>query len=298
MSLTHRTAARLEDEMTEAESRKKPETWFAGCRTDGTADLLLGRGSRRHRTLRADHLGLRRRLFPLSRRFRRSGRRAGAEELHAQLGFEDEDALFPNDNRIFRGFDFLREYFMFPRKFLGFKLTGLATVMPKLKREIGRPSVHVQRGDGAARRCGAAGHVRALHGARDQSVREDDRPHRGQIELPRIPCRARTAAAISISSRIAFSTSSPTIAGGQDKVPVRPLYSASMDGGAGTADQGMFYTVRRLPRRRTVEEKRVTARRPTTPAPTCSCPSSSRAASTARARRSSSACARCAPTAI
>src|SRR5207342_771714 len=50
-----------------------------------------------------------------------------------QVGFEDEDALFPNDNRVFRGFDFLREYFMFPRKFIGFRLVGLAQVMPKLK---------------------------------------------------------------------------------------------------------------------------------------------------------------------
>ena len=52
-----------------------------------------------------------------------------------QIGFDEDDALFPNDNRIFRGFDFLREYFMFPRKFLGFKLTGLAAVMPRLRRQ-------------------------------------------------------------------------------------------------------------------------------------------------------------------
>ena len=42
--------------------------------------------------------------------------------LH-QVGFEREDALFPNDNRVFEGFDLLREFFMFPRKFLGCNLT-------------------------------------------------------------------------------------------------------------------------------------------------------------------------------
>ena len=40
-------------------------------------------------------------------------------------GSSDDEALLPNDNRVFRGFDLLREYFMFPRKFLGFALTEL-----------------------------------------------------------------------------------------------------------------------------------------------------------------------------
>src|SRR5690606_32877470 len=50
-----------------------------------------------------------------------------------QIGMDEDDTLFPDDNRIFRGFDFLREYFIFPRKFLGFRLVGLTELMPKLK---------------------------------------------------------------------------------------------------------------------------------------------------------------------
>ena len=50
-----------------------------------------------------------------------------------QIGFDEDDALFPNDNRVFRGFELLREYFVFPRKFLGFNLTGLRGVMPRLR---------------------------------------------------------------------------------------------------------------------------------------------------------------------
>ena len=42
--------------------------------------------------------------------------------------------------------------------------------------------------------------------------------------------------------------------GGRTKVPVNPLYSASLEGAQNSA--GPFYTVRRLPRRRAVEEKR------------------------------------------
>ena len=54
-------------------------------------------------------------------------------ECLEQVGFGHEDALFPNDNRVFEGFDLLREFFMFPRKFLGCKLTGLDKILPKLK---------------------------------------------------------------------------------------------------------------------------------------------------------------------
>src|SRR5262249_22184883 len=50
----------------------------------------------------------------------------------SQLGFGEEDVLLGADQRVFRGFDLLREYFMFPRKFLGFSLTGLDAVMRKL----------------------------------------------------------------------------------------------------------------------------------------------------------------------
>jgi type VI secretion system protein ImpG len=42
-------------------------------------------------------------------------------------------------------------------------------------------------------------------------------------------------------------------AGGQERAQVRPLYSAGMD--AAKSDSGLFYTVRRMPRRRTFEEK-------------------------------------------
>jgi type VI secretion system protein ImpG len=44
-------------------------------------------------------------------------------------------------------------------------------------------------------------------------------------------------------------------AGGKEKIPVRPLYSASLEGGGSVGNDRMFYTVRRLPRRRTARER-------------------------------------------
>ena len=83
----------------------------------------------------------------------------------------------------------------------------------------------------------------------------------------------------------------------QDKVPVRPLYSASIGQISGAVEE-LFFTVRRLPRRRTVEEKAVRRRPRTIPAPTCSSRCWSPGNRAERSRPSNSACGRCAPTVI
>ena len=44
------------------------------------------------------------------------------DEVLEQIGFEEDEALYPVDHRVFRGFDYIRDYFSFPQKFLGFKL--------------------------------------------------------------------------------------------------------------------------------------------------------------------------------
>ena len=50
---------------------------------------------------------------------------AGRADMIRQIGFDEGEALIPNDNQLFRGFDFLRDYFAFPRRFLGFDLADL-----------------------------------------------------------------------------------------------------------------------------------------------------------------------------
>ena len=50
-----------------------------------------------------------------------------------QIGFAEDEALIANDKQnVFVGFDYLREYFTFPRRFLGVELRGLGTIAPKL----------------------------------------------------------------------------------------------------------------------------------------------------------------------
>ena len=184
-----------------------------------------------------------------------------------QPGFDDADALLPNDNRIFRGFDFLREYFMFPRKFLGFKLDKLAAVMPRLPAK----SVDILFAfDEVNNRLPAAvqpGDVRALCRARRQSVREDHRPRRRSGPTSTNTTSFRTAAAISISSRTACSTSMRTIPAAATRSrsarSIRRRPRAAV--GFGTSGTRCGACRGGAPSRR-----RSTAPRPTIPAPTCS----------------------------
>jgi type VI secretion system protein ImpG len=254
ISFTHRMTARAENEIPELESRKKPETWFAGCRTADLPIHFLGPEADAialYEQVIADSVSV---YFRYLDDFGDPVIVPAPKDCIRQIGFDEEDALFPNDNRIFHGFDFLREYFMFPRKFIGFRLVGLAGVMPKLKAKsvdllitfdevttrlaaavrpemfalYAAPAVNLF--EKTTDRIAVKSNFYEYHVVPDRSRYLDFEPHRVIDVFAHLP-------------------------GEKDKVPIRPLYSASMDGTA-PLDQGMFYTVRRVPRRRTGEEKR------------------------------------------
>jgi type VI secretion system protein ImpG len=254
ISLTHRTTAHPENEMPAAESRKKPETWFAGCRTADLPIYFLGPEADAialYEQVIADSVSV---YFRYLDDFEDPVIVPAPKDCIRQIGFDEEDALFPNDNRIFHGFDFLREYFMFPRKFIGFRLVGLAGVMPKLKAKsvdllitfdevtarlaaavrpemfalYAAPAVNLF--EKTTDRIAVKSNFYEYHVVPDRSRYLDFEPHRIIDVFAHLP-------------------------GEKDKIPIRPLYSASMDGTA-PLDQGMFYTVRRVPRRRTGEERR------------------------------------------
>ena len=172
-----------------------------------------------------------------------------------RLAWSADAALFPNDQRIFEGFDLLREYFMFPRKFLGCNLTHLGEIFPKLAaktvdivfafEEVNtrlatavQPSMFalyaapaINLFEKTVDRIQLKSNQHEYHIVPDRSHYLDYEPHR----------------LLDVYAHYA---------GGGEKVPVRPLYSASLETPAQTSS-GPFYTVRRLPRRRTVEEKRL-----------------------------------------
>src|SRR5262249_36989460 len=119
LTLMHRSAERREDELPDVEALKKPEMLFAGCRTVNLPMYFVGPES--------DAVALYEQMFAHCKTvyFRCLDEFGDPIVLPApaqclrQVGFEREDTLFPNDHRVFEGFDLLREFFVFPRKFLG-----------------------------------------------------------------------------------------------------------------------------------------------------------------------------------
>ena len=253
LSLTHRMAARLEDEITEEAARTKPEFWFAGCRTEELTIYLCGAEDDAvaiYEQIIGNCIGVYVRYLddygdPVAIRLP-----AGAV---AQIGFEEEDALFPIDNRVFRGAELLREYFTFPRKFLGFKLTRLREIMPRLRTKsidivfafdeqnsrlaaavepkafslYTAPAINLF--EKTSDRIVIRSNEHEYHVVPDRSRYLDYEPHRVLEVFAHFP-------------------------GARDKVAVRPLYSGYVDPAMGPSSR-LYYTVRRLPRRRTIEEK-------------------------------------------
>ena len=253
LSLTHRMAARREDEIPDAQGVKQPQTWFAGCRTTELPIYLVGPEADAvalYEQIFADCVGV---FFRFLDEFGDPVIVPAPPDCLVQVGFEDEDALLPNDNRMFRGFEFLREYFMFPRKFLAFKITRLAEVMPRLTAK----SVDVLFAfDEVNTRLAAAVHTPmfALYAA----------PALNHFEMTtdRIAIKFNQHEYHVVPDRSRYLDYEPHrildvyahYSGAQDRVPIAPLYSASLDRAA--YDGGLSYTVRRLPRRRTGEEKK------------------------------------------
>ena len=157
-----------------------------------------------------------------------------------QVGFDEQDSLFPIDNRVFRGSELLREYFTFPRKFLGFKLTRLREIMPKLRSKsidivfafdeqnsrlaaavepktfslYTAPAINLF--EKSTDRIAIAPNAHEYHVVPDRSRYLDYEPHRVVEVFAHFP-------------------------GAKDKVPVRPLYSASVDPTASSVESTLLH---------------------------------------------------------
>lgn len=252
LSLTHRTASDPADEPGPAQAAKLPMSWFAGCKCRELKVHLLGG--------EADAVALYEQLFAncVGIHFRHLDAfgdpviTSGAECTLEQIGFDEDEALLPADTRVFRGFDLLREYFWFPRKFLGFRLGGLERIMPRLKsknvdvifsfNEVNtRLAAAVQR---AMFALYAAPAVNLFEKTTDRiPVRKNEH------EYHVVPDRSRMLDYEPHSILDVYAH----YVGGREKQKVNPLYS-SPEGASPT--QGLLYTQRRLPRRRSAAERR------------------------------------------
>lgn len=252
VSLTRRNAAKPEDEPSEEQARLKPDLLIAKCRTKELPVHLVSSEQdavRLYEMLFAHCRGV---VFRYLNEFGDPVFVRAPEDCLSQIGLAPEERLFPHDNRVFRGFDLLQELFVLPQKFLGFRLTGLDKVLPKIPArdadmiflfdhaDARLPSV--VRADIFSLYSAPAANLFEMQTARVPVKTNEheyhivaDRSRHLDYEIHRV---VRVAA---------------HFAGTGSKAEVLPLYSAP--GNAAERDT-LFYSIRRAPRRRSTEERR------------------------------------------
>ena len=175
-----------------------------------------------------------------------------------QIGFRDAERFFPEETRVFSGFAMLREYFMFPQKFLGFRLTGLRKLFanvtgdrvdilfefPALKSRLAAAVAPDQFRINAAPAINlfeeSISNIPVVPGQHEYLVAPNSGPMNREVH------------------RILDVRASYT--GQRDKVPVFPLYDLPVSGAL--PEEALYFTTRRERRRLTSEElrQRVTGR--------------------------------------
>lgn len=170
-----------------------------------------------------------------------------------QIGFGREERLIPQDERMFDGFAELREAFAFPRKYLGFRLTGLAPYWKRIPAGEVQVILEFDRRDPTlATRLserplllhatpainlfeGSSSHVRPDRRRHEYIVTPDSSPstHYEVIRLLEVHAHYGNSRA---------------------RVPVRPLYA--LPDPAVNPHQAVYYTSRRRERRLTEQEVR------------------------------------------
>ncbi|MCQ0989527.1 type VI secretion system baseplate subunit TssF [Jiella marina] len=170
-----------------------------------------------------------------------------------QIGFSRDESLFPPDDHVSPGFALLREFFAFPDRFLGFRLTGLAKALNGIEAaEIdlvfefseAAPTL-AARVSAQSFRLFAAPCVNLFEKACDRI-----RLTAGRFEHAVVPDRS---ALLEYEPHRVMKVAAH-FSGRADSLPVEPLYAPASAVPAG--EEAMTYTTRRLPRRLTDRERR------------------------------------------
>ena len=251
LGLTVRSAMKTADELADKEAQTRPELRFSSYRVKSLRFHLIGQETDAvalYEQLFAHCTGV---YFRMLDAFGDPVIAPGRADMIHQIGFGEGEALIPNDNQLFRGFDFLRDYFAFPRRFLGFDLAGLDAAVSRLDAKsidivFAFDDVNPQLAAAVRKEMFA---LYAAPGANLFEKRLDRIPVKSSAyEFPVIPDRTRPLD-FETNRVIRVFAHAP---GAPNKLPVEPLYSAR----AARSPTGLTYTIRRLPRRRTAEERK------------------------------------------
>ena len=170
-----------------------------------------------------------------------------------QIGFDEDEALFSEDTRVFRGFTLLREFFLFPQKFLGFRLRGLGKILPlvrsanfdvMIEMETVRPNLSA-RITADNFRLFAVPAVNLFEENCSQ-VKIDGKRHEYLVQADSSPASHYEVHRI----REVFAY----YEGVQNKVPVHPLYGVPAD--VMQPREALYFTAKQRPRRLNAKERR------------------------------------------
>jgi type VI secretion system protein ImpG len=253
ISLIRRTLARAEDEPNEKQSSKKPDGWFSNCRTEFLNIHITGPESDAIRIYEKIFAGTRNIYIRYLNEFGDPVNLPLPLSCLKQIGFEDGHSLYPSDRRVFTGFDLLREYFTLPAKFLGFRLEGLRQILNRINSN--RLDIVFAFDQGDSRLSSIVRPERfSLYAAAAINL----------FEMPtaRVPLKKSEHEHHIVTDRtrhLDFEAHrilkvQAHFTGGNAKTDVYPLYAAPPLETSET--DTIYFTVRRLPRRRSAEERR------------------------------------------
>jgi type VI secretion system protein ImpG len=232
--------------------RGPPEAWFSACAIKSLPVHLIGAES--------DAIALYEQIFAhcvgawlrCADAFGDPVVAALDKNAITQIGFDDAEALTPSDDRVFRGFELLREYFVFPRKFMAFDLGGLESANGAMKAKT--VSVILAFDEiNASLAAAVQPRMFSLYTAPAVNLFEmtTDRVQlrKNQHEYQVVPDRSKP---IDFEPHRILDVYAH-LQGGAEKVAVRPLYSAHP---SSPHSKDYYYAIRRLSRRRSQEEKK------------------------------------------
>lgn len=170
-----------------------------------------------------------------------------------QVGFDDEESLLPHGGALFNGFALLRDAFVFPRKFLGFRLTGLRQALRRIKSDRVQLILEFDSSNPNLAARLETEHVR-LHCVPAVNLFEEfssqvrlDKKHSEYIVTPE-------TSPVTHHEIYSIAEVFAHYSGNQNKEKVLPLYGLPPDGV--DPRQALYFTTRQKPRRLTAQEAR------------------------------------------
>ncbi len=253
LSLRRRVSSSLDGEPTDKEQKADEKFWISGLKLNDLTFYIGGEHANAIRLYEIIFSSIKSIHFRFLDEFGNPKFVNSPRVAVEQIGFDADENLLSSDKQLFRGFGLLQECLLFPNKFLGFKLTGLADAFKSIK---SRDADIIFSFDNSDHRLASVVDEASFHLYAFPAV------NLFEMTTARISIKANEHEYQVVPDRSKNLEYEPhrilkVFAHYQDaseKVEILPLYSPIASDQA-HRDQA-FFTSRRLPRRRTTEEKR------------------------------------------